>query len=234
MYGDEILAQPTTITGSIGVIGGWLWNDGFGAKLGLDTDFVRRGEHADLFFGPTLPFTPIQIPHRPLTERERDRVIDEMKAMYEGFVKKVAAGREMAEEDVEAIAQGRVWTGYEGKLNGLVDDIGGLEDAIDIARARAGIDPDREIRVLDFSSRGLFNFSRLIPDPIPFGWWPGRGDGATGAETGDETGFPGDYTMLYLREIARYNGRPLYLVPPDFLPVEATVGALAPARDREE
>jgi protease-4 len=224
MYGDEILAQPTTITGSIGVIGGWIWNDGLGEKLGLDTDFVRRGEHADLFFGPKLPFTPIQFPHRPMTETERERVMDEMKSLYAGFVKKVAAGREMSERDVENVAQGRVWTGRQGRDNGLVDQIGGLNDAIRVARERAGIDPDLDVEVLDFSSRGWFDIMALIPNPIPFGWWPGGKDRLEALDTSGEADLGERYELLYLREIARYNGRPLCLIPPEYLPVEANVG----------
>lgn len=228
MYGDAILAQPTTITGSIGVIGGWIWNDGLGGKLGLDTDFVRRGEHADLFFGPRLPFTPIQFPHRPMTVDERDRVIGEMKSLYAGFVKKVADGREMDDEEVANIAEGRVWTGIQGKQNGLVDEIGGLDAAIKMAREKAGIEPDREITVLDFSSRGWFDIMGLIPNPIPFGWWPGGGNRGGGGDVLDEPEFRGRYELMYLREIAKYNGRPLCLVPPDYLPEEAAAGFLTP------
>jgi protease-4 len=224
MYGDEILAQPTTITGSIGVIGGWIWNDGLGEKLGLDTDYVRRGEHADLFFGPRFPFTPVQFPHRPMTDKEREQVMDELATFYRGFVKKVAEGREMTEEQVEAVAQGRVWTGNAGKKNGLIDDIGGLDDAIAIARARAGIGPDEEIRVLDFSSRGLFNFHAFIPDAIPFRSWIGGDGNIETAESPDGVDFLKNYELLYLREIAKYNGRPLCLLPPGCLPVEANVG----------
>jgi protease-4 len=234
MYGDEILAQPTTITGSIGVIGGWIWNDGLGEKLGLDTDFVKRGEHADLFFGPKFPFTPIQFPYRPMTERERERIMSEMSVFYSGFVKKVADGREMTEEEVEVLAQGRVWTGVAGKQNGLVDDIGGLDAAIKIARARAGIDPDEEVKILDFSRRGLFNMSELVPSPIPFGWLLGGfGQSDTNGLSGGAD-FLKDYELFYLREIAKYNGRPLCLIPPDFLPVEANVGYQPLVSDTEK
>ncbi len=231
MYGDEILAQPTTITGSIGVIGGWIWNDGLGEKLGLDTDFVKRGEHADLFFGPRLPYTPIQFPHRAMTEQERERLMGQMEVFYSGFVKKVADGREMSEEEVENLAQGRVWTGVAGKQNGLVDDIGGLDAAIKIARARAGIEPDEEIKILDFSKRGLFNFAELIPNPIPF-LLGGGGNGIQGQSAG--AGIMENYEMFYLRKIAKYNGRPLCLIPPDFLPVEANVGYQPMVTDSEE
>jgi protease-4 len=95
MYGDQILAQPTTITGSIGVIGGWIWNDGLAEKMGLSADWVYRGKHADLFFGPGIPFSGVGIPHRPMNDEERERLIGRLKTMYDGFVDKVSEGRGM-------------------------------------------------------------------------------------------------------------------------------------------
>jgi protease-4 len=229
MYGDRILAEPTTITGSIGVIGGWLWNNGLAGKLGLDADWVQRGKHADLFFGPGIPFTGVGIPHRPMTDEERERVIGDMKTLYEGFVAKVAGARNMTEKAVEEVAQGRVWTGEAGKQNGLVDAIGGLEDAIVLARERAGIDPDEEVKLLDFSIKGWFNISGFSQNPIGIDFripWLRRSKGLAGEGRVDENAalaeeFLDDYGLVYLREIATHNGRGLCLVPPDFLPVEA-------------
>jgi protease-4 len=230
MHGDEILAQPTTITGSIGVIGGWVWNKEFAEKLGLSSDFVKRGKRADVLFGPTLPFIGLSVPHRPLSESEREQIIASMDTLYQEFVETVAEGREMTKEDVEKIAQGRVWTGNAGKENGLVDTIGGLMAAIEVAREKAGFGPDDEVRILDFSVRGQFDLSQLFaPSPFPFpfgGRWPwGRG----GAEMAGEedlllTEFLDDYEMTYLREIVENNGRPLCLLPPDFVPAGAGTG----------
>jgi protease-4 len=228
MYGDEILAQPATITGSIGVIGGWVWDKEFGEKFGLDADFVKRGEHADLFTGPRLPLIGYQIPHRPMTESERDQVIGDMKTLYNGFIDKVAQGRQMDRTDVEKVAQGRVWTGVEGKDNGLIDEIGGLDAAIEIAREKAGIDPDDHVRILDYSTKGLFNVSGFYPSPIPFlSRWLGRGDSDGDVEEELLAGFLDDYEMVYLREIVQNNGRPLCLIPPEYLPKEARLGTQA-------
>lgn len=230
MYGDEILAQPTTVTGSIGVIGGWLWDKELGDKIGVSSDFVSRGKRADLFFGPKLPFIGLGVPHRPLTDSEREQLMAELNTMYVEFVAKVADGREMTEEAVEKIAQGRVWTGADGLENGLVDAIGGLDAAIEVAREKAGLDPDEEVQVLDYSVRGWFDFSEIIPKPIPFGWlwpWGGGGDhigGGAGARLLPE--FLDDYEMTYLRQIAEHNGRPLCLVPPEFVPAEPRTGGL--------
>jgi protease-4 len=238
MYGDQILAQPTTITGSIGVIGGWLWDNGLGGKLGFDTDWVQRGKHADLIFGPGMMFG-FGLPHRPMTDEERGDVMKELKLFYDGFVSKVAQGRNMSEESVARIAQGRVWTGEAGKQNGLIDAVGGLEDAVQMAREKAGIQPDEEVKLLDLSIKGWFNASEFSPSPVGFGFhtpwpwlWPWGGPGAEG-EADDMTALTGEffdnYETVYLREIASHNGRPLCLIPPDYLPREARRAARGPA-----
>ena len=232
MYGDEILAQPTTVTGSIGVIGGWVWDDGVAEKLGITSDFVKRGKHADLFTGPGFPGTPLRLPHRPLDDEERELIMGELEVVYQEFVKKVAKGREMTEEDVESVAQGRVWTGDEGKEVGLIDAIGGLKSAIEIARVKAGIDPDDEVRILDYSSKGWFHFSGFSADPFSVKWW-GLWDRLFSPSEGYEQAaedlyldeFFDDYEFAYLWAIAKNNGRAMYLVPPDLLPAEARVGA---------
>jgi protease-4 len=234
MYGDEILAQPTTVTGSIGVIGGWFWDVGLAEKLGITSDFVKRGKHADLFTGPGFPLTPLRLPHRPLTDEEREIIMDEFKVAYQEFVKKVANGREMTAEDVETVAQGRVWTGDQGIEVGLIDAIGGLKSAIEIARVKAGIDPDDDVRILDYSSKGWFNFSGFSPSPVSVKWWglwdrlfsPSEGFEQT-AEDFYLDEFFDDYEFAYLWAMAKNNGRAMYLVPPDLLPAEARVGAAA-------
>jgi protease-4 len=238
MYADRILAQPTTITGSIGVIGGWIWNDGLAEKMGLSADWVQRGKHADLFFGPGIPFSGVGIPHRPMTEDERERVMERMTALYDGFVAKVAEGRKMSTESVAEIAQGRVWTGTAGEQNGLIDAVGGLDDAIKIAREMAGIDPDEEVKLLDLSIKGLFDFGGFSPSPIGFAFnmpwpWPwGWGGLEAGSDVDEKTAlmdeFFDDYEMIYLRQIVEHNGRALCLIPPDFLPQEARAVTGAP------
>jgi protease-4 len=236
MYGDQILAQPTTVTGSIGVIGGWMWNDGLAEKMGLSADWVYRGKHADLFFGPGIPFSGVGIPHRPMTGEERERLFGRLKTLYEGFVDKVAEGRGMTRESVEALAQGRVWTGVAGEQNGLVDAVGGLYDAIELAREKAGIDPDEEVALLDLSIKGLFDFGAFSPSPVgllsrlPWLWeWDGMeplSDMDEKAQRMDE--FFDDYELVYLQKIAERNGRALCLIPPDFLPEEARASTVTP------
>ena len=93
MYGDTIIAAPNTLTGSIGVIGGWAYNKELKEKLGVTTDYVKRGEHADMSFGMSIPFIGMQLPDRDLTEFEQKRVDNSILSMYNEFVDKVASGR---------------------------------------------------------------------------------------------------------------------------------------------
>ncbi len=233
MCSNQIVSQPTSITGSIGVISGWAWDKGLGDKVGMEGDFVRQGEHADLFFALTPPFVPLAIPHRDVTDEERNRVLDGMKEMYGTFVQKVADNRHMARDRVEELAQGRVWTGVAAKQNGLVDKIGGLDDAIMIAREQAGIAPDAEVKVSEFGPRGLVRWN--VPEPSmrsPFSslgalagtsgfegliaqrWF---GDDSQ-AQDADEISYLDTYDLIYLRQLVRNNGRAQCILPPDFVP----------------
>ena len=121
MYADKIVASPATITGSIGVIGGWFYDQGLKGKLGMSTDFVKVGKHADLGFGATLPLLGIGIPDRNLTEDEFARMKYQITDFYRQFVEKVAEGRKMEYDEVDEIGQGRIWLGTDGKETGLVD-----------------------------------------------------------------------------------------------------------------
>jgi protease-4 len=167
MYADTIVAAPNTITGSIGVIGGWMYDKGLKEKLGLTTDHVKAGEHADLGFGFTLPFIGAGIPDRNLTNEERSRMEMLIKTLYKDFVGKVASGRDMKAEEIEALAQGRVWSGYDGKKNGLVDVLGGLETAIEIAKERAGL-KGKEVTLVEMPKAGLLDFSIFMPRLLGF------------------------------------------------------------------
>jgi protease-4 len=156
MYGDTIVAGPNSITGSIGVIGGWIYNKGLKEKLGMSTDLVKVGEHADLGYGITLPFLG-RVPDRNVTEEERAKIEHAITTFYYEFVEKVAAGRGMEEAMVDSIGQGRVWSGTDGLDNGLVDVLGGLETAIMIAKDRAGIPRDQEVNIVEMPKAPLFN-----------------------------------------------------------------------------
>ncbi|HEX9916212.1 MAG TPA: S49 family peptidase, partial [candidate division Zixibacteria bacterium] len=120
MYGDTIVAAPNTVTGSIGVIGGMIYNQGIGSKLGLTSDYVKAGEHADFGFGITIPILGITVPDRKPTPEEGKCIEELIKMGYKEFVSKVANGRKLSEEKVDSIGQGRVWSGIDGKEKGLV------------------------------------------------------------------------------------------------------------------
>ncbi len=165
MYGDTIVAAPNSITGSIGVIGGWLYDKSFSYKLGMTSDYVKRGEHAEVGFGVTLPFIGMTVPARNLTDAERSIIENTIRGFYDGFVHKVAAGRDLPVDSVRKIAEGHWYAGTRGQEIGLVDEIGGMMAALEIARSAAGINPDQEIELVEIpKSIGLFNFGeRLSP-----------------------------------------------------------------------
>jgi protease-4 len=138
IYASHVIASPYTVTGSIGVIGSWFYDDGFYNKLGLTTDSIKRGERADLMTGIILPY-------RDLDDEEEERYKRYSVDLYDIFVEKVANGRRMTVEDVEAVAQGRIFSGARAVEAGLVDELGGISDALRVARNLAGIAENRSV-----------------------------------------------------------------------------------------
>jgi protease-4 len=132
---DVIVAQPSTLTGSIGVFGGKAVVSQLTERLGFATDAVARGRHARMF-SARIGFS----------DDERERLSVWLDAVYDDFVRKVASGRSMERDAVHQIAKGRVWTGADAAGNGLVDSLGGLRDALRIARERAGLAADAPMR----------------------------------------------------------------------------------------
>jgi protease-4 len=137
MPAHAIVAEPATLTGSIGVVMVKFVIDGTLKKLGMNMEAVTRGRYADLY-------SPI----RPFSEEERKRVHDQMQATYDAFVEKAAAGRNTTPERIDSVAQGRVWTGRQAKQIGLVDELGGLQRALSVAKERAKLDPDEEVELV--------------------------------------------------------------------------------------
>lgn len=198
MYADTIVAAPGTITGSIGVIGGWLYNKGLKESLGFSTDHVKAGAHADLGFGFQFPIIGLGVPDRNLNLEERSKAEKMIRGMYGEFVHKVAAGREMTDDAVGQIAQGRVWSGIDGKANGLVDVLGGLETAVAIAKEKAGLCKDEPVKIVEMPKKGLFNAGAFIPKMF-----------------GIENVTAADKTLELLKFRLEHNGTPLPLVPLD-------------------
>lgn len=163
MHADTIVAAPHTITGSIGVIGGWLYNAGLKEKMGMTTDFVKVGRHGDLGFGFRTPWLGLGLPDRNMDSTERAMVGRLIQDFYAEFVDEVARARGKSSEEIDAIGQGRVWSGMDAQANGLVDVLGGLETAIRIARERANIPADAEVRLVHLPRPGLFDPRSFIP-----------------------------------------------------------------------
>lgn len=135
---DIIVAEPTTLTGSIGIFGLFFSGEKLITdKIGIHTDVVKTNEHSD--FGGSYPL-PIPISSRPLTNYERNVLQNFVNQGYETFLNRVMAGRGLGHEELNAIAQGRVWTGEDALRIGLVDVLGGLEEAIQIAAQKAGLE----------------------------------------------------------------------------------------------
>lgn len=163
MYGDTIVTSPVTITGSIGVIAGWAYNKGFKEKLGFTTDFVKKGEHADLGFGAALPFIGISLPDRDLTKEEFQKAENLIRNFYDDFVAKVSAGRNLSKEYVDSVGQGRIWIGSDAVELNLADTLGSLDTAIKLAKARAGIKQDEIIKIVQYPEMPLFGFDSFFP-----------------------------------------------------------------------
>lgn len=135
MAADTIVAQPNTITGSIGVFGVLLnAQEFFKNKLGITFDGVKTGKFAD-----------IGTFSRPLTDYERKVIQKEVEDIYTDFVSKAAEGRNKKYEEIDQVASGRVWTGTQAKENGLVDVLGGFEQAVQIAATSAKLGTDYEL-----------------------------------------------------------------------------------------
>jgi protease-4 len=127
MAADEIVAQPTTITGSIGIFAQFFNFENFlKNKLGVTHDRVNTNAHSDF---PTVT--------REMDEFEKAWFQKSIEAGYETFTSKAAKGRKMSIDKLKSLAGGRVWSGIEAKQNGLVDELGGLEDAVKLAAKKA-------------------------------------------------------------------------------------------------
>ena len=127
---DVIVAEPGTITGSIGVIGGKYSLKGFYETFGIRKEILKRGKHADFYtdYGDYPP-------------AEQEIVRRQIAEIYDDFITKVAIGRPgLTKEEVDNLGRGRIWTGEQAKENGLVDELGGLSRALEIAQEKAGLE----------------------------------------------------------------------------------------------
>jgi protease-4 len=142
MPAQVVVAEPGTITGSIGVVTGKFAIGGTLEKLGIGEDSVKDGQFAEL----NSPFTPF-------SKDERAKVASQLQETYDLFLSRVAEGRHQTPAKIDTVAQGRVWTGHQAKDLGLVDEIGGLDTAITIARQKAKLDPQKNVDIIYYPAR---------------------------------------------------------------------------------
>jgi len=135
MAADAIVAQPGTVTGSIGVLTGKPVTASLLERVGITTDSVTEGAHADMFTTT-----------RPFSKEEWSKINSWLDRIYADFTGKVASGRNMTQAQVHEIARGRVWTGADAAANGLVDQLGGLDDAVALARRKAMLPASAPLR----------------------------------------------------------------------------------------
>jgi protease-4 len=139
---QTIVAQPGTLTGSIGIFAGKIVTGGTLDKVGISEQTVKDGANADMF-SPFAPFNPAQ----------RDKIQAIINSFYRGFIERVAQSRHTTPEQVDAIGRGRVWTGAQARERGLVDALGGLDTAVAVAKEKAGIPADEEVELVSYSPR---------------------------------------------------------------------------------
>jgi protease-4 len=142
MPAQVIVADPGTLTGSIGIFGGKVVTGGIYEKLGAHLEAVSTGRNAEM-----------DSPIRPYNDSEKAKVEEQLQSFYDQFVTKVAQARHSTPEKIHAVAQGRVWTGRQARQIGLVDELGGLERAVVVAKQRAKIPVDSEVELVIFPPR---------------------------------------------------------------------------------
>jgi len=153
MPGQVIVAQPSTLTGSIGIFGGKFVTGGLYEKLGAHIESTSVGKRAEIN-GPARPYNPDEV----------KKLQEQLQAFYDQFVERVADSRHSTPEKIDAIAQGRVWTGRQAKQNGLVDELGGLDRAVAIAKQRAKIAADSDVELVVYPPRK--SFYELLSDQL--------------------------------------------------------------------
>jgi protease-4 len=180
MTGDPVLSYPDTITGSIGVLYVRPSLRGLYDKLGISDDMVTRGKLADM-----------DSPYLPLSDAAREKLHDMIQATYVAFVSKVSTARKKSYDQIDPIAQGRVWMGAQALQNGLIDNMGGLDQAIALVRKRAHLSATGETNLVMYPPRRslLDVLANASPDGMV----------ASGAETKLRKLLPGLPSEAFLR-----------------------------------
>lgn len=212
---DRLYTTPLTLTGSIGVISGWAWDEGLGAKTGFSADGVQRGAHADLFSGIRFPIVNAMLPQRDMTDAEKRLMKTRILSGYDDFVKRVAQARRLPEERVREIAEGRIWAGSDALELDLVDGMGTLGDAIAEARRRAGIPDDEDVAFEEFPPRSRFHLPSIFPSLPSLAIGRRAPAPPSPLDAADE-----EDPYLVLRTLLEHAGEPCHVVPTGQLPEE--------------
>jgi protease-4 len=217
---DSLMVTPFTITASIGVIGGWVWDNGFGKKTGFASDHVQVGKSADLLGGIRLPILGATIPARNLTAAERKQIEHIFADVYDNFTRQVASARRMPVERVRELAEGRVYLGRPAVGLGLVDRVATLDETIEAAKRAAGIPANRKVNIVEYPKPGLFRVPAFLQGMAgAAAGWLGP---APAKEPAEGLVAPAGltYEARTLQEILDAPGRPLLLAPGSVLPTE--------------
>jgi len=189
---QTIVAQPGTLTGSIGVVTGKMVLAGTMDKIGVGTGVVTEGKNAEIYS-----------PFKAFSKEEKAKIEEQMQSTYDMFLSRVAEARHQPAAKIDAVAQGRVWTGHQARELGLVDELGGLDRAIQIAKEKARLDVKKDIDLLVYPPR------RSLYDIVanPFGSSVRAGIGAM-------LGHPDARVSAALLSLARFRrGEPLAIMP---------------------
>ncbi len=164
-YGSTIIATPFTMTGSIGVIACWFYDQQFSAITGVKTSSVAKSKYDALFGGVRLPIAGLLIHTRGLDSGERALWEASIRDSYRDFINVVCEGRKKLPDEIEPLAQGRVWAAQDALDHGLIDQIGGLDTAIVAAKKAAGLAPDADVWVDELPEKGLWDLKQFLPSP---------------------------------------------------------------------
>jgi protease IV len=156
MCADSIVANAGTITGSIGVLTGKLIARDLKDRLGVGSDAVRTNANADAWSI-----------NAPFTAEQQAQIEAEADLCYTDFVERVAEGRNLTVEAVDAVARGRIWTGADALEHGLVDELGGLRAAVRRAKVLAGLDEDDKVRLVSYPGSSVWDYLRPRPSSQP-------------------------------------------------------------------
>lgn len=186
MAADSIVAQPATLTGSIGVVAGKVATGGTYEKVGVTIDPVSDGRFAEIYS-----------PLRRFTDDERVKMQGQIDAVYELFLTKAADGRASTRDAIHEVAQGRVWTGRQARAHGLIDELGGLRRAIALAKEMVGIPDDEEVQLVVYPRpQSLFELLRdgfsVSATLTRLGWLPPSAAAVAAASTPLELFRPGE------------------------------------------